>query len=204
MIVIVDFNMGNLRSVEKAFHRFGAEVCITDDTKTIEQAEKIVIPGVGHFKAGMEQLKRKDLLPVLQQKTIAEKTPTLGICLGMQLMTSYSEEGHVEGLNWIEGTTKRFHFEKNNTLKVPHIGWNSIVQKTPTPLLKEAGGNAHFYFVHSYYVQVTSFDEVAATTTYGIDFHSAIVKDNIIGVQFHPEKSHDKGMQIIKNFISRY
>ncbi len=203
MLVIIDYGMGNLRSVHKAFKRVGADVVISSDVNQISAADKLVLPGVGHFKTGMENLHKSGILPILNERVIENKVPILGICLGMQLFTSHSEEGDAQGLNWIEGNTIRFQFTgtNNNLLKVPHIGWNSIQQKKQHGVIKNIPENEHFYFVHSYFVKAASEEHVLCTTEYGHTFHSALCKNNITGVQFHPEKSHHAGLQLLRNFL---
>lgn len=205
MFVIIDYGMGNLRSVHKAFKRLGAEVEISSNPETIASAQKLILPGVGYFKTGMQNLHERGLVQVLNQRVLKDKVPILGICLGMQLFTSYSEEGNAEGLGWINAKTLKFNFSntQNSLLKVPHIGWNSISWQTPHPLLDNIEQNEHFYFVHSYYVKANNSENVLCSTEYGLFFHSALFKENITGVQFHPEKSHNSGMQLLRNFIEK-
>ena len=195
--------MGNLLSVSKALKRIGFESKVSSAPADVLNAEKIILPGVGHFKSGMEHLRHLNLLEPLTQKVIIEKTPILGICLGMQLFTKHSEEGNVDGLGWFDAGTIRFQLEKNQrALRVPHMGWNTIRPEAENGFLFQGlGAEATFYFVHSYHVVCNNPQDILATTTYGINFVSAIRKDNIYGVQFHPEKSHDQGMSILKNFV---
>lgn len=201
MLVIIDYGMGNLRSVEKAFKRINAHPVISSKIEDIEQATKLVLPGVGHFKKGMERLHQLGLVEVLNKKVVAENTPILGICLGMQLFTSHSQEGESQGLNWIKANTKAFQLEN---LKVPHMGWNTLAFDTATPLFKGLSNEDAFYFVHSYFVNAATPEKVLCSTKYGINFHSGIVQDHIVGVQFHPEKSHATGLQLLTNFIENY
>ncbi|CAG0977817.1 glutamine amidotransferase [Flavobacteriales bacterium] len=205
MLVIIDYGMGNLRSVYKAFKRIGAEVEISSSPETIAAADKLILPGVGYFKTGMQNLNERGLVQLLNQRVLIDKVPILGICLGMQLFTSHSEEGDAEGLNWIHAQTLKFDFSgtQNSLLKVPHIGWNSIAWNKPHFLLENINQNEHFYFVHSYYVKAKEQENVLCSTDYGITFHSALTKENITGVQFHPEKSHHMGMSLLKNFIEK-
>ena len=203
MIAIIDYKMGNIRSVSKLLKRLKSDVLITSDHKQINEAEKIIIPGVGHFAKGMQNLDRLNLLSVLQNKVINSKTPILGICLGMQLFSKFSEEGNSNGLNWIDATVKKFNYrELNNKYKIPHMGWNSIKITSKHSLLEGISNQNSFYFAHSYYISCKSSNNVISRTSYGIEFDSAIVHNNIYGLQFHPEKSHSMGMRIIKNFIS--
>jgi imidazole glycerol-phosphate synthase subunit HisH len=201
MLVIIDYGMGNLHSVYKAFRRIGADVLVTGQVKDIEKADKLVLPGVGHFKKGMENLIQKGLDLIIKEKA-AKQTPMIGICLGMQLLTNYSEEGNVGGLSLIDATT--IHFKNwgiENKYKIPHIGWNTIDCAGSSSVLKGLH-NEVMYFVHSYAVRCNNLTEVICSTNYGVDFHSGFQKDNIIGVQFHPEKSHKAGLELLKNFMN--
>ncbi|MCL5407045.1 MAG: imidazole glycerol phosphate synthase subunit HisH [Patescibacteria group bacterium] len=201
MIVIIDYGAGNLRSVANKLERIGVKAVISSKPSVILKAEKLILPGVGFFKAGMENLSERGLLPVLNQKVLVEKTPILGVCLGIQLFSQKSEEGNAKGLGWIEAETRKFVFEKeNSSLKIPHMGWNSIKIRKKSPLLEGIKDEDIFYFVHSYHVVTEGKNEILATTHYGYDFVSVIQKDNIYGTQFHPEKSHQAGIQILKNF----
>jgi len=195
-IVIVDYGLGNLMSLLYKFKKIGINAIISSNEKEIENAEKLILPGVGHFAKGIENLKNYNLIPVLNKKVLEEKTPILGICLGMQLLTKRSEEGNVEGLGWVDAETKRFDL---NGLKIPHMGWNTIEIKRGNILFKNIE-TPRFYFVHSYHVCCEDENDILATTNYGYDFTSAIKKDNVYGVQFHPEKSHKNGIKLLKNF----
>jgi glutamine amidotransferase len=202
MITIIDYGMGNLRSVEKAFKFLGAETVVTSCHKDIEDASKIVLPGVGHFKKGMENLKKLSLVEVLTRKVKEDKVPVLGICLGMQLMTRHSEEGEVYGLGWVNAKTKLFK-TKDKKLKVPHMGWNNTSVKKESNLINIDIDN-QFYFVHSFFIEADSDELVLTTTDYIMPFTSAFEHENIIGVQFHPEKSHSAGLKLLNNFITKY
>ncbi len=204
MITIIDYGLGNLRSVQKAFERLNVKAIISNDEKEIADAEKLVLPGVGHFAMGMHHLKEFKLIDVLNTKVLLDKTPILGICLGMQLMTEFSEEGNCAGLGWIEAKTTRFIFNGNGTgrdLKIPHMGWNDIRFVKNTPLQNEFETISSFYFVHSYYVNCKDENDRLTRTEYGIEFDSGFQRENITGVQFHPEKSHAAGLKLLKNFI---
>jgi len=199
MIIIIDYGMGNLRSVQKAFERTKVRACISSDFSEISKASKLVLPGVGHFEQGMKSLQARGLKSVLQKVVLENKIPILGICLGMQLMTNFSEEGGVEGLGWINAQTRKFIFSDNN-LKIPHMGWNTLITRNGCPLLHNIAPTQFYYFVHSYYILCNIEQNVAAETIYGANFVSVFNNGNIYGCQFHPEKSHDAGLQVLKNF----
>ena len=200
-IVIIDYKMGNLRSVQKAFKKAGADVVISNDQETIRNASKLILPGVGAFKDGMKHLKELNLLELLHQKVIQEKTPILGICLGMQLLSNKSyENGETPGLGWIDAEVVKFDFT-NQQLKIPHVGWNELYLNTNSVLFNGINTNEDFYFVHSYYFKPNE-NVTIATTEYEFKYTSAVVKDNIYGVQFHPEKSQSIGLKLIENFIN--
>ena len=198
MIVIVDYGMGNLRSVEKAFEANGARPKVSSLVKDIEKAQKLVVPGVGAFTHAMRELKSRQLIEPIKEK-IQSGAPYLGVCLGLQLLFSRSEEGeHVKGLGIIPGNVVRF----KGKLKIPHMGWNTLeTKKSGCPILKRVRASDYFYFVHSYHGVPEDKSWVLTRTAYGADFCSAIWKDNIFATQFHPEKSQAAGLRIIKNFI---
>lgn len=199
VIVIVDYKMGNLGSILNMFKKIGVPASVTSDRDKIASADKLVLPGVGSFDNGMNNLKELALEDVLTENAMKGKVSILGICLGMQLMTMSSEEGSMPGLGWIDASTKRFR-PADPRLKVPHMGWNVIAQKKDSPLLSGMYEEPRFYFVHSYRVFCADAADVLATTHYGDEFVSAFERDNILGVQFHPEKSHRFGMKLLKNF----
>lgn len=201
MITIIDYGMGNLRSVQKAFERIRVTAKISSDVSEILNAEKLVLPGVGHFAQGISNLKKKGLFNTLNEAVIEKKKPILGICLGMQLMTEYSEEGNCEGFGWVNANTKRFTF-KTNGLKIPHMGWNNLSIKNSDSIFRGISAENFFYFVHSYFISCKNESDILTETVYGNDFVSSFQKGNIFGCQFHPEKSHDKGLLILKNFAN--
>jgi len=207
MIAIIDYQMGNLRSVQKAFLKMGARAIITSSKSEIARAKKVVLPGVGAFGDGMKELKKLGLIQIIKD-SICDDKPFFGICLGMQLLFDKSEEAPgVKGLGILKGDVKKFKLP--STYKIPHMGWNQIkvkIQKAKGKskecfLLKYIPNNSYVYFVHSYYCDPEDKKIIAATTDYGIDFASMICKDNIFGCQFHPEKSQDIGLNIVKNFV---
>ncbi|MBV6510876.1 MAG: Imidazole glycerol phosphate synthase subunit HisH [Ignavibacteriaceae bacterium] len=198
-IAIVDYGMGNLRSVTKKLSKIGFDSLITSKPEDIELSDKLILPGVGHFEKGMQNLKSQGLIEPIRKFALEDKKPILGICLGMQMLTDFSEEGETEGLGFIKAKTKKFNFP-DKKLKVPHMGWNSITSKNSHPILNGISENEMFYFVHSYYVKCDLGLNEIAQTTYGLEFSSIIADKNIIGVQFHPEKSHEWGEHLIKNF----
>jgi glutamine amidotransferase len=199
MIAIIDYGVGNLRSVQRALERAGADVVITGDPVVIKSAYGAVLPGVGAFGEGMAQLELRGLvLPVDQ--FIAAGKPFLGICLGMQLLFTASEEmGHFDGLGVFKGASRRFADAPGR--KVPHVGWNQLHIRQPNTLLDGVADGSFAYFVHSYYVDPARPDFTVATTDYGPDFASVVARGNVFGVQFHPEKSQGVGAAILKNFV---
>lgn len=196
MIAIIDYGMGNLRSVQKGFEHAGYPAQIVTDPEQVREAKGVVLPGVGAFKDAMDNLRSSGLVEVIRQVTAAGK-PFLGICLGMQLLFETSEEwGINEGLGLIKGSVKKFP----TGLKIPHIGWNQVQVVHPSPIVKGIGNGDMFYFVHSYYVDPGADNVITTTTEYGMKFTSIVSQDNIFGIQFHPEKSSALGLQILKNF----
>ena len=200
MVTIVDYGLGNLGSIANMFKRLGTSSTITSDSQVIAQADRIILPGVGHFDHAMERLERSELRNVLDHKALEERVPILGICLGMQLLTRDSEEGVRPGLGWIPAETRRFHPDPDRQLKVPHMGWNVVERSTPSRLTDDVTGENRFYFVHSYYVRADDERNSILTAWHGVRFDAAIQKNNIIGVQFHPEKSHQFGMVLLDAF----
>lgn len=200
MIAIIDYGAGNLQSVKKAFDFIGAESVITDNPEIINACDRILLPGVGSFGDAMDSMTKSGLVETVKQNALSGK-PFLGICLGLQLLFEESEESPgVKGLGIFKGKIKKFLPDMG--LKIPHIGWNSLEIKQKDTLFKNVPENSYVYFVHSYYLHAEDENDIATVTNYGIDFHSAVGKNNIFATQFHPEKSGDVGLQILKNFAS--
>ncbi len=204
MIVIIDYGMGNLGSIANMLKKVGAQAVISSDPAIIETAGKLILPGVGAFDNGMRNLAERGLIPVLNARVVQDKIPILGLCLGMQLFTRQSEEGQLPGLGWIEADTLRFKFdETQSNLKIPHMGWNTVQISQAHPIFEEMYADARFYFVHSYHVVCSDPSNTLTQSTYGYTFTSSVVKDNILGMQFHPEKSHRFGIKLFRNFVER-
>lgn len=198
MIAIMDYGMGNLRSVQKAFQKVGAEAVVTDEREIIESARAVVLPGVGAFGDAMTNLRSQGLVETIE-RVVERGTPLLGICLGLQLFFEESDEmGLHQGLGLFPGRVRRFDVG----LKVPHIGWNQVHIRRQSPLLDGLADGSYAYFVHSYYVEPAEDGSVLATTDYGLDFASIVGRGNVFGIQFHPEKSQDVGMRILGNFVT--
>lgn len=197
MIAIVNYGIGNLDSVSRALLKCGGEVMVTARAEDIARADGIILPGVGSFAEAMQNLHQGGLLPALEEKVLGEQTPALGICLGFQMFTRHSEEGDAAGLGWIDGETRRFRVPE----KIPHMGWNDLRVHKPSPLLEDVPAEACFYFAHSYHVVCNEPEAILATSDYGGEFVSAVAKNNLFGVQFHPEKSHANGLRLLRNFL---
>jgi glutamine amidotransferase len=204
MITIIDYKTGNLGSIQNILKRIGEESVVTSDRDEIAKSTKIILPGVGSFDTGMRNLMELDLVGILNEKVQTEKIPVLGICLGMQLLSEESEEGSLKGLGWIKGENRRFDFMNSVDYKIPHMGWNFVQQHKESKLFTGMFSDARFYFVHAFYFKADDLSDVLTTTSYEIEFTSAVEKGNILGVQFHPEKSHKFGMRLLKNFVDLY
>jgi len=205
MVAVIDYQAGNIGSILNMMKKLGAEGTITSDAREISEAKKIILPGVGAFDYGMTKLKELGLLDVLHQRANVDQVPVLGICLGAQLMCRSSEEGVLPGLGWIDATVQKFPTRINgDRYAVPHMGWDFVKPMKDSPILNSLPDDPRFYFVHSYYIKCQAAQDVLLRNTYGIEFDSAFEKQNIVGFQFHPEKSHRFGKQLLKNFIEKY
>ena len=202
MITVVDYKMGNLGSIFNMLKKIGIPATLASEPEAILQAEKLILPGVGAFDNGMKNLHESGLSDALAEKVLNRKTPILGLCLGMQLFTKGSEEGALEGLGWIGAHAVRFGFDGSHPgLKVPHMGWNNVVVRKEHHLFANPDERVpRFYFAHSYHVVAEDRSDVLAEADYGYMFVAALQRDNIIGVQFHPEKSHRHGIALLRNF----
>ncbi|WP_242201500.1 imidazole glycerol phosphate synthase subunit HisH [Sphingomonas hankookensis] len=203
-IAVIDYGMGNIGSICNMLKYIGAPHVVSRDHREIASCDKIVLPGVGHFDLAMQNLEKFDIIEPLKDLVLDRKMPILGICLGMQLMCSASEEGNRQGLGYVDAQVCRFAPPVVTGLKVPHMGWSEVSFEKENALSDQLGERARFYFVHSYRVTCDNPDDVWGVTDYGEPFVSAFVRDNIVGVQFHPEKSHRYGIQLFRNFVSGF
>jgi len=197
---IIDYGMGNLHSVQRKLHFLGVDYKIVKNSTELVDCAKIILPGVGHFGAAMQRLQSQNLIDSLSNFTLTEKKPILGICLGMQLMAESSEEGNAKGLGWIKTKIVKFKVENPMNFKVPHVGWNTVKAENSKLLDNQED---EFYFVHSYHALEPVEDIVLHRTTYEKQFISGFEKDTIFGVQYHPEKSHDQGIKLLKRFLAQ-
>jgi len=204
VITIVDYGMGNLGSIANMIKKIGHYSEITSDISKIETASKIILPGVGSFDRAIKNLEDLGLVEVLKENVLQNKIPILGICLGMQIMTKNSEEGEKNGLGLLDAYVQRFKYQEDRKLKIPHMGWNLVTQQKDNLLFKGMESELRYYFVHSYHVVCNNVEDLLTTTNYGYDFVSSFATDNIFGVQFHPEKSHKFGMDLLKNFVEKF
>lgn len=202
-LTIVDYGVSNLSSIQHKLNILGFNVVIENDPKNINKCDCLILPGVGHFTTTMLYLQNSELKSALDELVLIQQIPIFGICLGMQLMMDCSEEGNAQGFGWIKGTVRKFRNDLFNTsVKVPHVGWNNIHKNKDSYILKDIPIQQSFYFTHSYHVVCEDKTDVVAYTDYGYPFTSIVHKDNIFGVQFHPEKSQKEGMNVFKNFIN--
>ena len=201
MIVVLDYGMGNVGSILNMLKKIGAMGVASADPRLIEAADGIILPGVGTFDEGMERLERLDLVSVLNRQALELRHPILGICLGMQLLTRRSDEGQKPGLGWVDAETIRFfRGQEPAPQRVPHMGWNMVTPASAHALF-DGIENPRYYFVHSYHVECRNSENVLATADYGGAFTAALMRDNILGTQFHPEKSHRFGLRLLENFV---
>ncbi|MBP9098251.1 MAG: imidazole glycerol phosphate synthase subunit HisH [Ferruginibacter sp.] len=206
MVAIIDYGVGNLNSIKNMLKKIGVDSVITSVSAEIECADKLILPGVGSFEYGMKKLRDSAFFDILQQKVLQNKTPILGVCLGAQLLLKGSEEGQpVPGLGWIEGKALRFDQDKMaDNYKVPHMGWNELQVKKESRLFTDMYNNQRYYFVHAYHMACYHEADILAESNYSYNFVAAVEKENVLGVQFHPEKSHKFGMKLYENFIKFY
>jgi glutamine amidotransferase len=199
-IAIIDYGVGNLRSVEKAFAAVGVDAVVTGDKDALRTADRLVLPGVGAFGTCMSEFKRHGFMELVVNR-VEHGTPLLGVCVGMQMLFEESEEfGRTKGLGLLKGRVKRF----DDKLVVPHVGWNQVRETSTSALLNDVSDHSFFYFVHSYYCEPVDKDAIVGETEYGVRFASVVARKNIFGVQFHPEKSQTTGLQLLKNFARWY
>ena len=205
MVTIVNYGVGNLASIQNMLKRIGVEAVISSIEKELMEASKLILPGVGAFDTCAEKLKQSGLLNTLNKKVVVDKTPVLGICVGMQLLLEGSEEGKLPGLGWIKGKNVKF---KQSQLplgfKVPHMGWTDVAISKPSKLFLELHDEPRFYFVHSYHAELANDEDALVHAEYGYRFVAGVEHENIMGVQFHPEKSHKFGMKLFQNFVATY
>lgn len=200
MVGIINYGLGNLGSIQNMLKVIGEKSVILSDTEELDKCDRFILPGVGAFDAGMNKLNERGLAEFVKEKALVDKKPILGICLGMQLLGRKSEEGTLPGLGLIPFDNIRFRLD-NTDLKIPHMGWDVVEFKQKNPLIKNLEGIQRYYFVHSYHAKCDSRSNILMTCDYGYEFAASVVKDNVMGVQFHPEKSHDFGMALLENFV---
>jgi len=200
-VLIVDYGSGNINSVKRALGRIGVDRVVSSSPDDIDRADKIIFPGVGHFGTAMAGLHERGLVEPLTRAVMVDKKPILGICLGMELMAATSEESAARGLGWIDAETVKLRTSESSRYKIPHMGWNEVSVKKASCLMDGIDAGSEFYFAHAYHLSVNDQADVLSETVYETNFVSAIERENIFGVQFHPEKSHDAGLRLLKNFI---
>jgi imidazole glycerol-phosphate synthase subunit HisH len=205
MITIIDYGIGNLNSIKNMLKKIGVPSVISKEVSDIEKAEKLILPGVGHFDYGMRNLHQSGFVEILNQRVLLNKVPILGICLGVQLLTEGSDEGFEKGLGWIKGRTVAFDKSQLSVAnKIPHMGWGEIKNYAQSKLFENMYDDPRFYFVHSFHLQLENRKDELCVQHYGYDFCAGIEHENILGVQFHPEKSHKFGMRLLENFTKNY
>jgi imidazole glycerol-phosphate synthase subunit HisH len=204
MLAIIDYGVGNLASIANMLKKIGVEASVTSNTEQIKNASKIILPGVGHFDNCMQMFNASGLRKIISDKVIDGKTPVLGICVGFQMLLESSEEGNEKGLGWIKGQVVKFRFQLLNGLKIPHMGWADVTLNKDSKLFDNMHKEPRFYFVHSYHPVVKDPVDTLVYANYGYPFVAAAEHENIMGVQFHPEKSHKFGMRLLENFVRNY
>lgn len=202
MIVIIDYGTGNLHSIQRKFEKLGVQSVVSSDPAIILSAEKLILPGVGHFSEAMDNLKSKGLTELLNEAVLLKGIPILGICLGMQLMTESSEEGNVIGLGWFNCKTVKLKVNDPHKFKLPHTGWNTLRADHQDPILENIADESECYFVHKYGVKEAPAEIILTTTVHETPFISSLRKGHIVGMQFHPEKSNQTGLQLLRNFLA--
>jgi len=200
-VIIVDYMSGNLHSIRRCLQRIKTEPVISADPSEIDGADKLILPGVGHFGQAIAALHFLNLFDALNKAVLVKQVPILGICLGMEVMGRTSEEGNAAGLGWFDASVVRFDIANKFKFKVPQIGWNSVTQKKESRLMRGVPDDSEFYFAHSYYLDLENRSEIVGQTVYERKYPSAVERENIFGVQYHPEKSYDVGTQVLKNFV---
>ena len=201
MITIIDYGSGNVNAFANIYKRLNIPFVIGSEKSLIEKAQKLILPGVGAFDNNIKKLKSLNILDILEKKVLIDQTPILGVCLGLQILARDSEEGMEKGLDWIKGSVKKFKKSKESKTRIPHMGWNTIeVNKTESKLFKNINFDKGFYFIHSFYLKPENQEDVLSFSDHGIKFVSSIERNNIYATQFHPEKSHNNGIQLLKNF----
>ena len=201
MITIIDYGLGNIRAFVNVFERLNIKTIVAQSSKDLERATKLILPGVGSFDYAINLLNKSGMRDTIENKVLLNKVPVLGICLGMHLFANYSEEGTTPGLGWVEGEVILFNADLiPYKTRLPHMGWNTIQPINNNSLLSGFNGDSRFYFLHSYYFECNNTNDVISTTEYGNTYTSALNKNNIFGIQFHPEKSHSNGIKLLKNF----
>lgn len=203
-VIIIDYGMGNIGSIDNMLKYLGVKAVISSDVNVISSADKIILPGVGHFDRAMININNLGLVDVLKEMALVKKKPFLGICLGMQIMCESSDEGVLPGLSFVQAEVKKFDFGSDSKLKVPHMGWNKTHINKSSNILDGLDDNSRFYFVHSYFVKCQNEIDILTKTTHGLDFVSSFEVDNLVGAQFHPEKSHRFGVNLFRNFLEKY
>lgn len=204
MITIIDYGVGNLGSIRNMLKKLGQASEISSDINKIKDADKLILPGVGSFDYGMSKLHEYGFVDILNEKVMVEKVPILGICLGVQLMTKSSKEGQLPGLGWFDAETVPFEFQPTDELIIPHMGWNTVTPAKESKLFQDMYEGSKFYFVHSFHLKANLKSDELLISKYGYDFVSALEHENVVGVQFHPEKSHKYGLKLLKNFAELY